>query len=71
MFKPGKTFNLSKESKRMLCNILDPHLRGSWKRNMIQAELAEAVVPKREKRTERPGGNYTTNDTGTASTSAD
>ena len=28
----------------------DPHLKGQWKRAMIQAELYGALAPKKEKR---------------------
>ena len=66
--KPGKTFNLSKTSKRMLATITDPHARGHWKKCMIDAELHEAVVPKIVKK-ERPGGSY--NQTATSATAAE
>ena len=55
--KPGKTFNLSKTSKRALAQFTDSHARGQWKKCLIEAELAEAVVPKTVKK-ERPGGAY-------------
>jgi hypothetical protein len=48
MIKPGKTFKLSKQSKRLMCSIVNPHDRNAFKRAMIQAELAAAVVIKRE-----------------------
>ena len=54
-----------------MCSIVDPVERHEYKRAMIQAELASAIVPKREPRgdNKRPqGSNYQTNDTGTAST---
>lgn len=42
--KPGPTFKLSKEVKRQLCFIHDPHLRGEIKRLFIAAQLsAEAA----------------------------
>ena len=44
-------FKLSKTSKRMIATIVDPHHRGVHKRALIQAELAAAIVSKREKRT--------------------
>jgi len=59
MLKPGKTFNLSKSSKRILAQFTDAHARGQWKRMMIDAELSAAIVPKTSKK-ERPGGNYNT-----------
>ena len=49
--KAKGNFKLSKTSKRMISTIVDPHQRGALKRAMIQAELAAAIVPKREKRT--------------------
>ena len=42
-----------------LGKLQDPHLKGQWKRAMIQAELAALIVPKREKRNDRPQGNFT------------
>jgi hypothetical protein len=72
--KPGKTFVLSKQTKRMMCSIVDTEARNQFKRMMIQAELAAAIVPKSTKGdrndNKRPQGtaNYVTNDTGTAST---
>ena len=46
--KPGKTFKLSKSTKRMMCSIVDAEKRNAYKRMMIQAELAAGVVIKRE-----------------------
>jgi hypothetical protein len=66
--KPGKTFNLSKTSKRALAQFTDSHARGQWKGMLIEAELFEAVVPKAVKR-EKPGGNY--NQTSTSATAAE
>jgi hypothetical protein len=72
MLTPGKTFNLSKSSKRMLAQFVDPHQRGAWKRMMIDAELSAAIViktPKNEgqRRPTGPAGTtgshaYTTTD---------
>jgi hypothetical protein len=55
--KPGKTFNLSKDSKRQLATFTDKNKRSAWKKCLIEAELYAAVVPKTVKK-ERPGGNY-------------
>ena len=33
-----------------LSQMQDPHLKGQWKRAMIQAELYSALAPKKEKR---------------------
>jgi len=50
---PGKTFKLSKSTKRLLAGINDSHARGAFKRDMIQAELFAAFVPKRERKGEQ------------------
>jgi hypothetical protein len=62
MLKPGKTFNLSKEAKRMMASHADPHMSNHVKRLHIQAELAQAIQPKREKGAPRgttPTGDLT------------
>ena len=72
--KPGKTFNLSKQTKRLMCTIVDPVARNQYKRMMIDAQLCSEVVvkaPQRDKNAPRGTANYQTNDTGTASTSAE
>jgi hypothetical protein len=66
MLTPGKTFKLSKQTKRFMCTIVDPIARGEFKRAMIQAELAAAIQPKREKRPQG-NGNFTTHASGTVS----
>jgi hypothetical protein len=53
--KANKSFKLSKSSKMMMASSLPPHSH-EFKRAMIQAELAAAIAPKREK---RPQGNTT------------
>jgi hypothetical protein len=71
--KPGKTFKLSKQTKRFMATLVNAEERNSYKRAMIQAELAAAVVVKsapRDKNAPRGQSNYVTNDTGTASTQA-
>ena len=73
MLKPGKTFKLSKTTKRMLCSIVNTEQRNQYKRMMIDAQLCSEVVIKTPTRdNKRPQGtaNYVTNDTGTASTQA-
>jgi hypothetical protein len=50
--KPGKTFVLSKSTKRRMASIVNPVARNEYKNQMIQAELAAAVIVKREKRPE-------------------
>lgn len=55
MLKPNKTFKLSKQTKRFMCTFIDPVQRNAFKNAMIQAELAAAIVPKREK---KPQGGF-------------
>ena len=56
--KPGKTFKLSKTTKRMMALMGGPaEGRNQFKNMMIQAELAAAVQPKREKRPTGTGGD--------------
>jgi len=50
--KPGPNYKMSSTTKRMLALIIDPHKRGVQKRLMIQAELASAIAPRREKKTD-------------------
>jgi len=50
MMKPGKTFKLSKQTKRLMCSIVDATERNAFKSAMIQAELAAGVIIKREPR---------------------
>jgi hypothetical protein len=62
MLKPGKTFNLSKEAKRLMATTADPHMSNHIKRLHIQGELAAAIQPKREKGAPRgatPTGDVT------------
>jgi hypothetical protein len=63
MLKPGKTFNLSKQTKRFMATFVNAEQRHAFKRAMIQAELAAAIVPKSNKGdrdNKRPQGNYNT-----------
>lgn len=72
--KPSKTYKMSKPLKVSLAlgKFKNSDQKGAWKRAMIQAELAAAIVPKSTKGdrdNKRPqGASYVTNDTGTAST---
>jgi hypothetical protein len=65
MMKPGKTFNLSKQTKRFMATFVNAEERHAYKRAMIQAELAAAIVPKSTKGdrdNKRPQGTaYNTN----------
>ena len=47
--KPGPNYRMSKQAKRFLATIADPHKRALIKAGTIQAELAAAVQPRREK----------------------
>jgi hypothetical protein len=47
--KPGKHFNLSKTTKRAMATLLG-NRKHAFKSAMIQAELAAAIQPRREKR---------------------
>ena len=48
--KPGKTFKLSKTTKRMMALMGGPaEGRNQFKRMMIDAQLSSGVVIKREK----------------------
>ena len=38
--KPGANYRMTKQSKRFLATVIDPHRRGELKRGTIQAELA-------------------------------
>jgi hypothetical protein len=51
--KPGKTFNLSKQTKRMLCSIVNTEQRNQYKRMMIDAQLCSEVVIKTPTRNDR------------------
>jgi HEPN domain-containing protein len=71
MLKPGKTFNLSKQTKRFMATIVNAEQRNAYKNAMIQAQLASEIViktPTRDKNAPRGNVTYQTNDTGTAST---
>ena len=74
MMKPGKTFNLSKQTKRFMATMVNAEQRNAYKRAMIQAQLASEVIIKvKERDNKRPqgttqGSSYKTNDTGTAAT---
>ena len=47
--KPGKHFNLSKTTKRVMATLLGDR-KHAYKSAMIQAELAAAIQPRRERR---------------------
>jgi len=71
MLKPGKTFNLNKQTKRFMATFTNAEDRNHFKRMMIDAQLCSEIViktPTRDKNVPRGQSNYQTNDTGTAST---
>ena len=51
MLKPTANYRMSAQTKRTLAlgKFRSAEDRNSWKRAMIQAELAAAIQPKREK----------------------
>jgi hypothetical protein len=55
--KPGKTFKISKQTKRFMCTIINAEDRNAFKRAMIDAELCANIQPKREKRPSGPQSN--------------
>ena len=65
MLKPGKTFNLSKQTKRFMATFVNAEERNSFKRAMIQAQLASEIVVKTEKRDKNAprGTGYVTSET--------
>ena len=52
--KPGKTFKLSKTTKRLMATITNAEDRGAFKRIMIEGQLCSAVVFKKEKPEQKP-----------------
>ena len=60
--KPGPNFKLSKTSKRFLATIVNAQQKGMLKKGLIEAELYEAVVPKREPKSNNrgPQANFAT-----------
>ena len=66
MLKPGKTFKLSKTTKRMLALMGGTaESRNQYKRMMIDAQLASEIVVKVEKRDKNAprGTSYTVTET--------
>ena len=48
--KPTSSFKLPKSTKMLLSNIMDPHLRGSMRRDYIKAILENQVKTKSNKK---------------------
>lgn len=46
----GPNFRMDKQSKRYLATILDPHIRGQIKRQLIGAQIAAQIPVKRGKK---------------------
>lgn len=55
MAKATSTYKMSKDGKRYLAQIRDPHKRGAIKRTIIESELAALAPPPRRENTERRG----------------
>lgn len=45
----GPNFKMSKENKRFLATIIDPHKRGEIKRHLIAAQIAAQAPIRRNK----------------------
>jgi hypothetical protein len=61
MLKPTSNYRMSKLLKTSLAlsRFQDAHLKGAWKRAMIDAELSSKIVVKPEKKARNPNGrNY-------------
>ena len=74
MLKPGKTFKLSKTTKRMigLMKGSSAEQRNQYKRMMIDAQLCSEIVVKTEKRDKNaPRGTSNYNVTETSAVSVD
>ena len=54
MLKPNQNFRMTKQNKRFLATVIDPHKRGEIKRGMIEAQLAseQQYRPSKGKRDE-------------------
>jgi hypothetical protein len=59
MLKPGKTFNLSKEAKRLMAATANAEMSNHIKKLHIQGELAAAIQPKRERTAKTPPADLT------------
>lgn len=65
MLKPTANYKMSKQTKRTLAltKFTNEEQRNAWKKAMIQAELAAALQPKREKKPRN--GNFAQTDSET------
>jgi hypothetical protein len=54
MLTPTSSYKMTKQTKRSLALIIDPHQRGVQRRMMIQAELASQIRVKEKKNRNEP-----------------
>jgi HEPN domain-containing protein len=72
MLKPGKTFNLSKQTKRFMATLVNAEERNAYKNAMIQAQLASEIVVKSAPRDRNaPHGTAYTTTSNSATPSAE
>ena len=68
--KPGKTFKLSKQTKRFMASFVNAEDRNHYKRMMIDAQLCSEVVvrsPSRDKNAPRGNGHHKVTETSAVS----
>lgn len=53
MLKPTANYKMSKQNKRFLATVLDPHLRGELRRGVVQADLHSQIAPPRRDKSQR------------------
>jgi len=71
MLKPGKTFNLNKQTKRFMATFTNAEDRNHFKRMMIDAQLCSEIVIKSAPRDKNaPRGNTTSTPAGTTGSHA-
>ena len=46
MLKPTAAFKMDQQTKRSMATIVNKHDRGSYKRSMIEAQLASLIQPR-------------------------
>jgi hypothetical protein len=54
MYKPNQNFKLSQATKRMMANLDKGSPRNTYKRDMVQAQLAEQLNKMRKKKDDTP-----------------
>lgn len=57
--KPTSNYKMSKQAKRYLATILDPHKRGQIKKGIIDSELTKEFQPRRSRVAESPNDSLT------------